>query len=393
MKKEILFVLPGFNFGGTVFSTLNMISFLKNDYNISVLPMTYQGPVIKEYKEANINLLPESVALSAMAGRISKERKITKKILFTYYKLIRRISRHLGINYELFIYQKEVNKIEQKYKFDCAISCQEVASTYFVSFFKTAKKIAWFRSEYSIYKTENNAGILNLDQQLYPKFDKIICVSQTTRNDFASYFPSLAYKVVAIHNIQNVAKIENKANEVVEDIPESDFIIVSVGRINPQKRFSHIPSIARKLLDAGCKFKWLIIGDGNAFGEWYKLQEEIRSNQVDNIVVCLGGRLNPYPYIKYADLLVNTSYVEACPRVVIEAKILKTPVICADFSSAKEFVKPEIDGFVESIDKIHIPICNMIKDKSLYKKIVDNCEAYTIDNEYIYNQLKQLFDE
>ena len=46
MKIRVLYVLPAFTFGGTVFSTLNMIMMLdKEKYDISVLPMTYQGPV------------------------------------------------------------------------------------------------------------------------------------------------------------------------------------------------------------------------------------------------------------------------------------------------------------------------------------------------------------
>lgn len=107
--------------------------------------------------------------------------------------------------------------------------------------------------------------------------------------------------------------------------------------------------------------------------------------------MCLGSKLNPYPYISKANLLVNTSYVEACPRVVIEAKILKTPVICADFSSAREFVTSNIDGFVDSIDNIHTYIEKMIHDRALYNRIKTKCNEYNIDNGAIYNQLKKLF--
>ena len=174
-------------------------------------------------------------------------------------------------------------------------------------------------------------------------------------------------------------------------MPMNVFTIVSVGRMNPQKRFSFIPSIARKLLDTGCSFKWIIIGDGNVFGEWDKLQKEITNNHVEDTVLCLGGKVNPYPYIKCSDLLVNTSYVEACPRVVIEAKLLKTPVICADFSSAREFVTSDVDGYVDTIDKIHTHIAKMILDKKYYSKIKITCEAYSIDNDHIYSQLKDIF--
>jgi len=391
MKKKILFLLPGFNFGGTVFSTLNMISFLKKDYDIFVLPMTYQGPVIKKYKDEDINLLPESVALSAMMGRLDREPSLLKKAIYIYHKVMRRMLGILGFDYEQFLFNREAKRIENNYHFDYVASCQEGGSTYFASCFTKSPKIAWFRSEYSIYRCEHSQGALDKDQRIYPSFNNIVCVSETTRDDFVKFFTSIKNKVVAIHNIQNVDNIQSKANENITDFPQSSFVIVSIGRINPQKRFSCIPSIARKMLDAGCDFRWLIIGDGNDLCEWDKIHEEINKNKVEESVLCLGAKLNPYPYIKSSQLLVNTSYVEACPRVVIEAKILKTPVVCANFSSAREFVTSGCDGFVSEIENIHEPIINLIKDIEAYKRIKNTCEAFEMDNKCIMRQLKQLF--
>ncbi len=389
--KRVLFILPGFNFGGTVFSTLNMISFLRNHYDITVLPMTYQGPVIKNYQEAGIALFPESIFLSAMMGKIGKENSLYRKVSFLALKLVRRLSSRLKIDFEHIIFREEAKRIEHIVHFDIVASCQEGGATYFASFFKNCKKVAWFRSEYSIYRTEYPQSVLDKDQIIYPQFDNVVCVSKTTRDDFAGYFSSIDGHVVSIHNIQNVDNIVAKANLHVEDFPNSPFVIVSVGRINPQKRFSSIPSIARKMLDAGCEFKWIILGDGNAFGEWDKLQSEIEGNEVGDTVLCLGSKLNPYPYILKANLLVNTSYVEACPRVVIEAKLLKTPVVCTDFSSAREFVTSGYDGFVDTIDNVHKPIIEMVKDSNLYDRIKTICNSYSIDNELIFDQLKSIF--
>lgn len=390
-KKRILLILPGFNFGGTVFSTLNMISFLSKDYDVTVLPMTFQGPILNNYRQYGVKLFPESLLLSGFTCNLDKMKIGWKKWLFSSIKIIRRLLRYCGIDYEYIVYKSKARKIERKYDFDYVASCQEGSATYFASCFQKAKRIAWFRSEYSVYKEECSDNTLIKEKRLYPLFDNIVCVSLTTRNDFVSFFPALSDKVFPIHNIQNVGDIEAKSKEYVSDMPMNVFTIVSVGRMNPQKRFSFIPSIARKLLDTGCSFKWIIIGDGNVFGEWDKLQKEITNNHVEDTVLCLGGKVNPYPYIKCSDLLVNTSYVEACPRVVIEAKLLKTPVICADFSSAREFVTSDVDGYVDTIDKIHTHIAKMILDKKYYSKIKTTCETYSIDNDHIYSQLKDIF--
>lgn len=391
MKKRILFLLPGFNFGGTVFSTLNMISFLKNEYDISVLPMTYQGAVIENYKKAGINLLPESVALSAMMGRIDREPKLWKKAVYVFHKTMRRLCLKLGIDYELYLFRRVARKIEHKYDFDFVASCQEGGSTYFASCFSKSKRLAWFRSEYRVYSMQLTTTELEKEQVLYSKMDNIVCVSRTTRDDFVTFFPTIKDRVLAIHNIQNDAAIKSKAEETITDFPQGTFVIVSIGRIAPQKRFCEIPQIARELLDSGCEFKWLIIGDTHVEEENNKLNSNIERYHVQDVVVPIGARLNPYPYIKQAKLLVNTSSYEACPRVVIESKIIKTPVICADFSSAREFVTSDYDGFVDTLDNLHIHIGNMISDKALYERIKESCETYKIDNQFIYSQLKQVF--
>lgn len=391
MKKRILFLLPGFNFGGTVFSTLNMISFLKNEYDISVLPMVYQGVVIENYKKAGINLLPESVALSAMMGRIDKEPKFWKKVVFFFHKAMRRLCLKLGIDYELYLFKRVARKIEHKYDFDFVASCQESGSTFFASCFSKPKRLAWVRCEYGPYSKQLTARDCTKSQALYLKFDKIVCVSQTTRDDFVNCFPELKDRVFAIPNIQNEDVIKDKAEETITDFPQDAFVIVSIGRIAPPKRFFEIPKIASELMDAGCIFKWLIIGDIHDEKENDKLVANIERYRVQDVVVPIGARLNPYPYIKQAKLLVITSSTEACPRVVIESKIIKTPVICADFSSAREFVTSDYDGFVDTLDNLHIHIGNMISNKELYDRIKESCETYKTDNQYIYSKLKQVF--
>lgn len=394
MKQKILFVLPGFTFGGTVFSTLNMISFLKKDYDITVLAMTHQGPVKEYYKKAGIKILPEDVTLSAFIGVFSKETSFLRKAAFFIIKFIRRVCKYLHIDYPLLVYQMKANRIQRNGGYDYVASCQEGDSTYFASCFHDTKRIAWFRTEYSVYKQQQTPAELERERKLFFRFDQIVCVSQTTCDDFAAHFRDIKYKVLAIHNIQNTDNIVKKALLPIDDpFDKNTFNIVSVGRFAPQKRFTFIPGIAAELKKRGLKFKWHIIGDGNISGEWDKTQANIFKYNVADCVECMGSRLNPYPYIASADLSVTPSYYEACPRVVIEAKILKTPCICADFSSAREFVTSDVDGYVDTIDGIVNPIANMISDKELYSRIKTQCNSYAIGNYTIYEKLIKVFSK
>lgn len=390
MKKRILFVLPSFTFGGTVFSTLNMISLLDKDkYDISVFAMTKEGPVSEYYK--GYNVLPEIPQLSLLFGHLDKEKNILRRIRATFIKLTDRVYSKLGKDYKLNLYCKYAQKLQCQ-GFDFVASCQEGYSTKFVSCFNGVKKIAWFRSEYSVFKNQLSDYELGLQSAIYHTFDKIVCVSKITRDDFVSYFPDLDSRTFAIHNIQNTREIVGKGDKPVADpLDESVFSIVSVGRIAPQKQFHKIPEIAAKLKEKGYSFKWYIIGDGNAGGENDKLQSNIANYKVGDVVICMGSRLNPYPYIKSAKLCVNTSYYEACPRVVIESKILHTPVICADFSSAKEFVNTGVDGYVDKLENLYAIIADLIEDKTLYQSIKSNCDKYVFNKQEIAEQLNVLF--
>ena len=390
-QKKILLILPAFTYGGTVFSTLNMISYLqKGNYDVNVLAMTHQGPVKEYYK--NIKVLPENLILSGLVGRIGKEFSFTRKVLFLFIKLLHHFFGLFNVNIKRYIYRIIAQRIQKNNKYDYVASCQEFDATDFASCFENTKRVAWFRTEFRILNDIVPPKKLKKIKKSYYLFDKIVCVSQTTRDDFCKYFDDIKDKVVAIHNIQNTENIQCKAKEKIDDaFDKSFFNILSVGRIAPQKRFYEIPRIAHELRTRNNLFRWYIIGDATQIEEWDKLQKQIKQYKVSDCVICMGSKLNPYPYIVSADLLVTPSYYEACPRVVIEAKILKVPNVCADFSSAKEFVTNNEDGFVDTIENLSNPISLMISDKNEYKRIKNNCESFKMNNNEIYNQLLNLF--
>lgn len=391
--RRILFVLPGFTVGGTVYSTLNMLSLLaKEGMAISVFALTHQGPVKSAYTQFEV--VDEMFLISMVCGATKKEKGI-RRFISIFVKLVIRFFNVLRIDLKQSIYSLTARRLDRPDKYDYVVSCQEGVSTQFVSTFKKTKKIAWVRCEYSSYKNMVNQKLFQKEYDvIYPSFDRIVCVSNTTKDDFIHYFGHLKERVLAIHNIQDIRSIVDKSNESVDDGFSHDYFnIVSIGRIAPQKRFHRIPEIAEGLRDQGLAFKWYIIGDGNVDGESDKLRENIKKYHCEESVICLGYKRNPYPYIKMANLLVNTSYTEACPRVIAEARILQTPVVCADFNSAKEFVDEGINGFIRPIEQIPLLISNLIRNKDVYIKITETLVSQSLsqENAMILSQLEELF--
>ena len=393
MSKKILFVLPKFEFGGTVFSTFNMIRMLQQhgSFDIYVYPMIADGPVRQVYN--GINVLNSDFLLESSFANLS-EYKGVKKAAFITGKIIKRIVSCCSKNYNVKLFERVAYNLQKQYNFDFVTSCQEGDSTEFVSYFEDCKRIAWFRSEMSLYlknhiSEERAKGL----KEIYGRMENIVCVSKTTRDDFAQYFPEIDERILAIHNIQDVQEIFDKANEPINDPFDKQFYtLVSVGRMSPQKRFAFIPKIASKLVEAGLtNFRWDIIGDGNKAGEYDRLVEEINRCKMYEYVKLMGSRVNPYPYIQSADVLVIPSSYEACPRVVAEAHILKVPVISADYSSAPEFVHHGIDGFVGTIDEQSHFIIEMMQGTEESKIVVRNCKNFKLNTDLILNQLLKLF--
>ena len=393
--KKLLFILPEFKFGGTVFSTLNMIYFLRDKYDISVLAMTHQGPVKEKYVSAGINILPKSFLLDTIAGSITDSVNGWYYVKYIVFKLIKKTMQLLGLDYTNLVFKVMSKSYSNKY--DVVLSCQEGISTHFMTYIKATKHIAWFRSECKHWLPEIDKDInvaVFRESKFYAECDNIVCVSQTTCDDMKSYFPNLASKIIAIHNIQDLEKIYADAKMGIDDsrFNVSNFKIVSIGRMSPQKRFAQIPEIARKVKELGCDFTWVVIVGGNTFSEYDNFIANINKYDVSDVVVCLGEKLNPYPYIANSDLLVNTSYVEACPRVINEAKILQIPIICTDFSSAAEFVNSGKYGYVSSIDEIHNYIANIIINQSLYDFIISESKAFKFSNVEILDKIINIIE-
>lgn len=395
MNPKILFVLPKFEFGGTVFSTFNMIRMLQRfgGYDIRIFPMIADGPVRHVFD--GLNILDSSFLLeSSFANK--NDYSGLKKIRIISGKIIKKISEGFYDSYNGRLYDRIAARLQRKYRFDYVASCQEGDSTEFVSHFKDCKRIAWFRSEMSVYLKKHisteKAGRL---AEIYGRMDNIVCVSKTTRDDFAQYFPEIDERILAIHNIQDVREIFEKADQPITDpFDKKYYTLLSVGRMSPQKRFAEIPRIASELVARGkTGFRWYIIGDGNTNGEYDRLLEAQDKYRMQEYVKPIGSRINPYPYIHNADALVIPSSYEACPRVVAEAHILRIPVISADYSSAPEFVNHGVDGFVGSIDELSLLIEEMIDNTECAKTIVSNCAKFELDTSAILNQLLKVFSK
>lgn len=375
MLNKILIVIPSFKIGGTNTALKSFLPIIKSKIpNIDVFAITAQGPN-KEYISKYANLL-------GVDGEVViTNKKSLKQILAIIVKKAKKTLEIIGIDISSFVFRNVAHRLENN-NYDLVISFQEGIATHFVSYFNKTPKIAWVHCDYKAYLKASNK---NPEIERYSKFKKVICVSKYTMQQFATCIPNV--EVSYLHNlISTKSIIEKSFDRYNEKFDTTNFTILSVGRLNPIKRFEIIPHIIDKLKKKGIKdFRWYILGNG----------DEIVKNKIKHLIteyctpelILLGEISNPYPYFKKADLFVSTSISEACPYVINEAKILHIPIVSTDFGSVYEFIEDGVNGLISPIETISEKIESMILDKELYGKIKKNISDFEYDNNLIIDKL------
>lgn len=354
--KKVLIVVPGCGTGGILTSLIALLnSTFVDRYSVNIFIMNGYGKI------SDSTIAKYDIGCNYWMSKVHSyvfKTKGWKKFVLSCYKVLFRIPK-LGKAIVENIESSTIRKIE-KIEYDCVISFQESVSLQFVSKFRNPNKVAWIHCDYSRIFTNRYE-----EMAIFSKYSKIVAVSNYTKNTFCQLLPQLTERVVTIYNIMDTDAILVKAGMGIEDnrFTTDKFTIISVGRISEVKQFHLIPEIALKLKSKGYLFKWYIIGGINESEAANKLQQAIMNNKVDDCVICLGNKANPYPYFKAANLLISTSYSEACPMIFNEAKILNLPVLANNYGSAYEFIKEGKDGMICPINQMAEVIGNIYKKK------------------------------
>lgn len=378
--KKILFVVPSLNVGGTVSALMSIIEYLNSEYQIKVLALSHDGDASKL---SGNTLLSKSTLLNAYYCKYKYARGFDK-IIIAIVKVVKKLCRILKIDLERILSRTKSSSFKH---YDTIVAFQEGEATRFVSFIESSNKIAWVHCDYRNYCSTPK------ERDIYEKFSTVVCVSKYTANSFSTIYPSLQNRVVSVNNLLNLDLIIKSAELPVSDtlFNNDSFTIISVGRLDPVKRFEYIPRIAAELKSKGCKFRWYIIGpevDNQCFSQ---LCAEIKSYSLERDVVYLGSKANPYPYFKKADLLVSLSYTEACPMIFNEAKVLKLPIVTTDFGSSYEFINNGESGVIVGLKDIADTLCSIISNSETYDTLKQNVCSQKYSNENILSQLRSLF--
>lgn len=387
-KKRILFCIRDFNHGGIPKSLENLLSLIDKDkYDITIFCAWQDG----YYKHVfdKYSVLPQDKLLYWFCVNYKSLHGI-KLLKALVVKLVAKLC--LKLHYDIFDIhlRKTARRLSATEKYDVAVAYAEGWITDFVSYMDSVnRKIAWIHMDYkrvlAYEKSKNYADV-------YSKFNYIISPCKFSAQSFIDVHSDLADKVRAIKNTLDVDSIKCNATAVISDFsfPKDSFSIVSVGRICYEKQFYEIPRIVHDVLKSYSRFKWYIIGAGSDV-EVNVLKDNIKKYGVEDYVVILGAKDNPYPFISACNLVALLSISETFSYVAYEAKILGVPIISTDFGAAYEIVENNI-GVVVPKDNFASELIRLMCDSAYYNQLRSGVKNYRYDNAGILCEIETLFD-
>lgn len=400
--KKILIFSHAMELGGAELALLGLLETLdKTKYQIDLFLMRHEGELMK-YIPEGVHLLPEISEYSCLAVPITsviKKKKVGIAVGRIYGKeKARRRALQLGLSSDNGIaieyshkYTKFFMPAISNERYDLAISF--LTPHYFVAEkVKAKKKIAWIHTDYSTMPVDAESEL-----SMWIKYDRIMSISNKVTESFSKVFPAVASKMCLMENILPIKYIEALKEEflVKEEMPDDGAVkILTIGRFSYAKRMDEIPLICSHIKSMGINLKWYLIGFG---GEEQLIREKIQEAKMENYVIILGKKENPYPYINACDVYAQPSRYEGKSVAVREAQMLYKPVVITDYSTAQSQLKDGYDGIIVpmELEKCADGFVSFIKNRELQHNIVENTKksdyAYTSEIEKLYSLIDEWF--
>ena len=204
--------------------------------------------------------------------------------------------------------------------------------------------------------------------------DKIIAVSAQVKQSLKQYPGLNSQKVKIIHYGVDLEKFKplpeknriQKRKEI--NLPENAFVILVVGRLEPQKGHKNLIKAVDPLIKENKNLFVLLVGEGSQQSD---LEKQIRESGLNENIRLLGRRDDICNILNSVDLFCLPSIAgEGLPNAILEAMACGVPTVATDVGGSSEIVTNGFNGFIvspNSSNQLHSAILKLVNDASLLK--------------------------
>lgn len=407
MKKRIFISMHYMEIGGAEMALVGLLQALNyTKYDVDLFLHAHRGEMM-QFIPKEVNLLPEikeyahiecpmkqallDGCLGVLFGRL-KAKWLTK----IYLRKKDVTESAAGLQYVADCVSPFLPSLLKYGEYDLAISFLN-PHNYVSDKVKAKKKICWIHTDYTRID-------INVEQELpvWDAYDHIISISPDVTKTFLQVFPSLSSKIVEMENILSPEFVRKRSSElnVSAEMAKSNntITLLSVGRFCEAKNYDNVPKICKKIntklstLNSKLSIRWFLIGFG---GDEELIRRKIEEAGMQDYVIILGKKSNPYPCIKACDIYVQPSRYEGKSVTVREAQMLCKPVVVTNYSTAPSQIKDGIDGKIVPMDNEGCAqgIAEFILNTEMQKQITDYLQTHDYGNETEVEKLYEIINE
>lgn len=400
MKKRILIVSHALELGGAERSLIGLLDAIDPQLcDVDLFLLRHEGELMGAIPE-HVRLLPVIPAYTVLA-RPMKDTLREGHVLLTAARLLgkiaakRYVKKHghtesgVPLEYSHKFTCPFLPKIQPEKEYDLAVSF--LTPHYFVAEkVRAKKKIAWIHTDYSQIQVDVSSELA-----MWDNYDYIATISDAVTTGFCSVFPSLEPKMVAIGNIlpEQMLRMQSRQKLCDQEMPADGSVrLLSVGRYCAAKNFDNVPDICARLVQMGLNVKWYLIGFG---GDEPLIRRRIKEAGMEERVILLGKKENPYPYIAACDLYVQPSRYEGNCVTVREAQMLGKPVSITEYPTASSQLEDGADGVVISMENsaCAVGLADLLRNKQLLTQLSECCALRDYSNRAEIQKLYEIVNE
>jgi N-acetylgalactosamine-N,N'-diacetylbacillosaminyl-diphospho-undecaprenol 4-alpha-N-acetylgalactosaminyltransferase len=225
---------------------------------------------------------------------------------------------------------------------------------------------------YTVHSSQLNVYIpkhVFLANLIYKKADKIVAITHAMQSLIEDKYNFK--NVTTIYNPVNLDAIE-KFKEAFVDLKEE--YVISAGQFDTnEKQFDKLIATYAKSVLPKQNVVLVLLGQGS---NMQKLKNHAKSCGVEDKVLFLGFKKNPYKYFKNAKFYIMSSMYEGMPMVLIEALASGIPVISFNCPTGpSEIIRHEENGLLvknQDFKALVASVNRFANDKKLYNYCKNN---------------------
>lgn len=387
--KKIIIVNNNMHVGGVQKSLYNLLWEIHDQYDLTLL-LFHKAGMYADRLPDNVKVL-ECRSWFRLLGMSQGECKGMDKLRRGALALVAKL---LGRPTALKIVLASQKMLPEEY--DCAISFLHNGNIknfyggvqeFVLHKIKAKKKVAFLHCDY-----QNSGANHPANNAMIAGFDAIAACSNGCRRSFEAVMPGMKFRCKTVKNCHRIEEIRALADENPLVYESGTVHIVMVSRLAHEKGIERAILAVAQAIAQGYAVKLHIVGGG----PMEKMLRDTAAEQgIAKDVLFYGEQRNPYRYMRNADLFLLTSFHEAAPMVLEEARCLGLPVLTVRTTSSTEMVTEADCGWVCDNDQrsLNEMLLTCVADRTLLThKHMQICDR-GIDNTKPRRQFIELVEE